>query len=395
MRWGGWVLRASLVGGIVATVIQTSRLSTEAKWDQEAQSVTHDKYGVKPLRKTARGSYDLIYLGAFGGQMQPYHGASMNAQGDVCGALLPEPKSAPTPFRLVRGKAAELLQIDGQSVSGRANAINNRGDVAGVVSRQSEVGFLWSDSGVSLLNPVQGFRSAVATAIADSGIVAGYSMTLSDLEYWRWKAVACTWRNGKPSALPLPPGCVASRAYGINSNGMVVGDAITQNARTRAFVFDGTTSRLLPLLPGGSVSSAASVNAKGQIAGSSDHSPGASPELPFDVHAVIWEHDKAHDVGLPKGYRYAKAVAINDHGQAVITAQLLHWDLKDIDFYKAFVWDSKRGLRRLNTLLDPDLGHHISKAYAMNNAGEILAQGRFSHRPWEQLQPFYLLVPHS
>lgn len=50
---------------------------------------------------------------------------------------------------------------------------------------------------------------------------------------------------------------------------------------------------------------------------------------------------------------------------------------------------------RLNHVLDLDLGHSVSEAYGIDDLGEIIARGRFLHRPWEQLLPFYLLIPDT
>lgn len=251
--------------------------------------------------------------------MEPYHLAAISPNGHICGSLRTEVNGSFVPFRLAKGGSPEILTDRGSPLDGEALAIDPQGAVVGATERQpDERGFYWREGRQQILPPVKGYGSLRATALSDSGVAVGYSYTPKDKqEYWRWKAIACVWRKpDQVEAIPLPPGCVASRAYGLNDRGTVVGNAITAEGKTRAFFFDGRASRLLPLLPGGTTNSASAINASGVIVGDSDHRPAASTELPFDVHPVRWQEGRVQDLGLPKGYRYAKAVGINRRGRS-------------------------------------------------------------------------------
>ena len=150
----------------------------------------------------------------------------------------------------------------------------------------------------------------------------------------------------------------------------------------------------LGTLPGGKLSSAESVNDAGLIAGNSDvlgSKGGAEP----DVHPVVWIAGQIHDLGLPPGFRYGKCVQVNQAGEVVGYVQRRKVQLEDIDSFEAFTWSLKDGMRFINENLWTGFGYHVSTPYGVNDRGEILASGKHSGRPWEQIIPFYILSPRN
>ena len=72
------------------------------------------------------------------------------------------------------------------------------------------------------LGPLPGGTSAVATAINNAGVVAGYSTFSTDAG---WLPRAVTWKNGVVTDLGFLPGGSSSQANAINDAGQVAGPA--------------------------------------------------------------------------------------------------------------------------------------------------------------------------
>lgn len=77
---------------------------------------------------------------------------------------------------------------------------------------------------------------------------------------------------------------------------------------------------------GGSTSKAASIAWNGSVAGDAKNASSAQ-------HAVVWEAGGIVDLGVPRGYAVSTAVAVNDSGQAAVTAEA------DPQAYGAFLRD--------------------------------------------------------
>ena len=114
----------------------------------------------------------------------------------------------------------------------------------------------------------------------------------------------------------------------------------------------------LPPLPGDDRTAAYAINDLGQIVGASwkeiDYA-GDERE-----HAVIWDHGTVRDLGVPRGARATRAVALNDRGQVVGS---LSTDRTSFDPSGAVLWDGRRTVR---------LGADTVEPTAINDSGEVV-----------------------
>jgi probable HAF family extracellular repeat protein len=245
---------------------------------------------------------------------------------------------------------------------------------------------------------------------------------------------AAIWKDGVMTALRNLPGGHNSQAYSINNQGQVAGFAEngifdstcivpSQAMRYEAALWepDGYVRELAPL-PGDTVSFAFGMNSEGEVVGVSGLCsnvtlpPNATPSGP---HAVLWERDgSVMDLGsLPGGVMDNVAGSINDLGEVVGTSVLsdgtVHsylWTrrtgMKDIGSFpgavvtvtpccgsindsgeavgfsvdgatgnlRAFVWQ-KGVMTDLNTLIPANSPLYLLMAQVINSRGEIVGLG--------------------
>jgi probable HAF family extracellular repeat protein len=114
---------------------------------------------------------------------------------------------------------------------------------------------------------------------------------------------------------------------------------------------------------GGPQSQGSGINASGQVVGTAG--------LPDNSgHAFLWDSSSGmQDLGT-LGDKNSFGVAINDFGQVVGDSYPLNQPVH------AFLWDSNNGMQDLNTLIPPDSGWTLETGYDINDAGQIVGQGR-------------------
>lgn len=106
-------------------------------------------------------------------------------------------------------------------------------------------------------------------------------------------------------------GGASGYAYGINANGQMVGRSFTTNGLEHAFFYSNGAMQDVATM-GGSYSSAQGINDSGQIVGMS-YTGGDLTE-----HAFMYSNRVMQDLGvLDPGYNYSQAFAINASGQTV------------------------------------------------------------------------------
>jgi probable HAF family extracellular repeat protein len=125
-----------------------------------------------------------------------------------------------------------------------------------------------------------------------------------------------------------------------------------------AFVYRDGKMHDLGTLPGGTYSSAWAINDEGMIAGVANV-PGA-----IDNHAFIYRYGVMRDIGSFGGFTYVED--INNHGQVVGTGG--GTDQSE----RGFLYIDGR-LEDLNNLLVPGCSWRVAQAYAINDAGQIVA----------------------
>jgi probable HAF family extracellular repeat protein len=152
----------------------------------------------------------------------------------------------------------------------------------------------------------------------------------------------------------VPNTVVPSAGLGINSQGVVVGQAAVDSLRFHAFLYqDGTMTDLAALagLDPRANSAAYGINDAGQAVGFAFFGNG-------EEHAFFWDGtNPAQDLGTFGG-SISFAYGINASGQVVGTAEFPGDEGRD-----AFLWDNENGLQDL---------HIPGVATAINDAGQIV-----------------------
>ena len=191
--------------------------------------------------------------------------------------------------------------------------------------------------------------------------------------------------NGTITNLGLVPGSQTTNISGLNNSGQAAANAIGPAAdgsslTTQALFYNG--QRLIPLGTfGGLVSNATAINNHGDVIGNASNSSG--------VYIGFVSHNGGPlvSLGTLPGSYMSQPEAINDHGQIVGQALVQSATLGNGG---AFLYQSGT-LMDLSKLLSPSASNiTLVNAYAINNAGDIVAEGYLNTQLNPKLQLFYL-----
>jgi len=289
----------------------------------------------------------------------------MNNLGQVVGAL----SAADTyhAFVYANGSLTDLGLFGGDSSS--AFAINDAGQVVGTSYGYSETapirGFLYSGGTMSA---IQAPGSTYAFGINNAGtVVGGWTVTTSEGDTFQH---AYTYAGGVFTDLGTLPIGDGSRAYAINSAGMVVGAAANTfngapNFPENPFIYrNGTMTDMGNL--GGIFSNATSINDHGQAVGYAGVDFGGQSDEIYSRTAFLYQDGVLRDLGGLAPYRSSNATDINNLGQVVGAAGLADGDAH------AFLYENG-SMIDLNTLIDPASGWTIQDAAAINDLQQIAA----------------------
>lgn len=127
-----------------------------------------------------------------------------------------------------RNGAPEALELP---EGGRASLdmhVNDAGSIAGSVSLgQSMRAVRWDDGDLTDLGMLPGHVDSRVTGISEAGHVAGVSYSGGHLETrWTPGNRGFVWHEGRMTELPPLPGHDVSLAYGVNSDGTVLGVSV-------------------------------------------------------------------------------------------------------------------------------------------------------------------------
>jgi probable HAF family extracellular repeat protein len=228
-------------------------------------------------------------------------------------------------------------------------AINNRGQVVGTSHNASGQyhAFLWTREGKAKDLGTLGGQTSGALAINNLGQIVGVSQMANGSSH----AFLWTQEQGMQDLMTLThqscPNC-ASTAYGINDDGVIVGQ-LSGNLDahfTFAYVWKNGYGKSLGDLGGtglnrGSV--ALGINYSGQVVGLALTSSG-------DQHAFLWtEAGGMQDLGTLSGGSASEATGINSLGQVV------GWSLvTGLGDTHAFLWNPTTGMQDLGHIRGPD-----------------------------------------
>ena len=266
--------------------------------------------------------------------------------------------------------AAWLGTLDAADTFSAAQGINDLGQVVGNSYTQDENGistnekaFLYTpDEGMVDLGTVAS-TGAFAWDISDTGLITGWihqGGSLATGGYWEWAAL---WDSEGGYTIPgyAQPG-MSSVAYGVNNNGIVVGNASVpgQVPSSGAYTFDGSTLTFLDSL-GGMWSYGMDINNSNYVVGFADigENPSGDPDVYMSLfHAVIWSPTgEVQDLGTLGTDSYA--YQINESGQVVGSS------LADDGFYHAFLYDGTQ-------MIDIGQVGKNTQALAINDAGQVV-----------------------
>jgi probable HAF family extracellular repeat protein len=214
-------------------------------------------------------------LGTLPGKTDSYAGA-INDRGEIAG----------TAYAILSGSNLVLWK-DGaihdlgpvQGSSAWVTGMNNRRQIVGYAAGSKSIPFLWQDGVLTYLGSFADPVSSMANAINDRGEIAG-SLQASD-----GTARAVLWRDGAMVDLGQLPGSFYTAATGINNRGQVVGfalDLLNPGIHNRAFLWeDGRMIELAPR-PGSAWAIASAINDHGEITGFEADPSG------YGDHAIMW-----------------------------------------------------------------------------------------------------------
>jgi probable HAF family extracellular repeat protein len=312
-------------------------------------------------------SYTITNLGSLGGTVTVP--LSLNNHGEVVGWSATANLGPGHAFLFRKGTLTDLGTLGGPA--SEAMSINDRGDIVGISSvapGSTQVdAFLDHRGHFSDLGPQSPpFVRAGDVSINAGGSISGLSRAGFDAWVLRRRAY-------------IDVGSLAgwgSIARDINDKGQVVGASTTTvhasanpssppTVTFHAFFDDQGAMNDLGTL-GGANSEANFLNDRGEIVGYSDTADGA-------IHAFLDRWGKMTDLGTLGG-RNSNAGAINNEGDVVGTAQT------SASVSHGYI-DRHGRMIDLNSLISVGSGIVITNAEAINDRGEIAAEGYATSAP--------------
>ncbi|MBV8329509.1 MAG: hypothetical protein JOZ61_03470, partial [Verrucomicrobia bacterium] len=307
----------------------------------------------------AAQTYLITDLGTLSGATSA-SAAAINNNNQVVGS------SGLDAFLLSNGTMRDLGNLGGTS---SAAALNGVGDVVGsafTLTGTHPFLFLFQNGKLSDLGIPSGFNSGAATGVNGSDQVVGQLNGGSRRQAF---SRAFLWQSGLGFTDLGTLGGRSASATGINNSGLIAGSSVTASGQNHAFVWQNGAMHDLGTLPGGTFSSAAAINDAGAIAGSSD---GGN----FGSHGVIFQQSGGGitDLGVPADFTSSSANALNNKGVVVGAASTGSYRAVS----HAFVAQNG-SITDLNRLIPGNSGPWVLlTATGVNDAGEIVGTATYN-----------------
>ena len=301
------------------------------------------------------------------GSRPPTHGYGLNELGHVVGAYDDCDTSYDQAFVWTPDTGFVSLDMPPGTAVSTAYGISDTGQIVGEFSVIGEDlrGFLLEGDTVINLGTMPGGNFSTAQAVNDAAQVAGYWGNAGSGPIHGF-----LWQDGVMSDLGPLLGTQYSKSFAISESGDVagwMGQGTTIDAR--AFILQGESLTELPPVPGGFTSEARALNNYGDVAGTgryTDPDTGAT-----EWRAFAWVEGELVRIDPFPNLLHSVARGINDAQQVVGQA----WNLTE---YRGFIWQDGV-LTDLQDLVPPEF--YISGAWAINDAGQIVAWGGYESDP--------------
>lgn len=306
-------------------------------------------------------------------EINAYQGNSLNASGQVAGVAMTN-----IGYRgFVTGQNGqgytELATLGSQDPytlpNAFANGVNDLGQVVGFSSTiyGEDHAFITGPNGVGItdLGTISGssFTASYAFGVNKTGQVVGRART--ELQY---DHAFITGPNGVGM---LDLGTLQSTPYShsdaraINDLGQVAGSSTTDSGSTHAFLYDPNVNTMIDLGTLYGISEASGLNNSAQVVGYSTLITNARHAFVTGPNGIGMK-----DLGSLNGVNgNSQATGINDTGKVV------GWSAHPSGIEHAFVTDANGALVDLNSLVTMPTDVILFWAYAINNLGQIVAQG--------------------
>jgi probable HAF family extracellular repeat protein len=240
-------------------------------------------------------------------------------------------------------------------------------DVCGFGTKRTCSPFLWRNGHMSAL-PTVGGNNGQANAINNRGQIAGFAETAVSDSSCPASSPSKTdspviWEHGKAQALPTVGNDPDGQAQGINEQGQAVGYSGNCTTALHAVLWEDGTAFQLPGLGPARSNIAWAINDRGQVVGQS-RSPDGTTRL-----AVLWQNGEITNLKTLPGDFGAIATGINNRGQVVGST-----NDSSFNWSHGFIWEDGV-MNDLNTLFPADSNLSVTMANTINERGQITGMG--------------------
>jgi probable HAF family extracellular repeat protein len=258
------------------------------------------------------------------------------------------------------GTLGDYINVLGPVSSSAAYSINNSGQIVGwsYTSSGAIHAFLYDEGTMTDLGTLPGDQQSKARWINDNGQIVGWTVPAGPQHAFLYDIPSATMSDLGTL------GGTASFAYGINKNGLIVGDSWTNTSMSSdlAFVYSNGVMATLGRLSNQPAIQALAVNDAGQIVGSAGSST--------VTRGFLYSGGTMTDLGnLGGAVTNIQPNAINNKGQIVGVASTPQ------ETGRAFLY-SGGVMTDLNNLIDPALGWTLLIANGINYNGQIVGNGK-------------------
>ena len=264
-------------------------------------------------------------------------------------------------------------------------AINERGEILGIVYAESVMSFVLQSSPRPLpltearIVPVPNFT---ASGFNNYGTIVGYT-------YNRQTEIVTpvVYRDGRMTELPkpFPGGDVIPSA--INDRGEIVGAALFHDGVYRAVIWSGGRIKNLGVLPGFHTSGGGGINNRGEVLGGCYGPDGNA--------GFIYRHGVMRPLPFPPGARQIFPVCINNGGDVLMYS--VTWTANELstDVYSFWLYDADGVLHDVTAIVAWPSRWRFQGMWAfdMNDRREIVAIAQYLDRNLQSFSQGVLLVP--